>query len=442
MTDPLARPACVPGGTGFRLRETGDILPHRDSVKRASGRAFLSRPYAWQRIERRMEYTNSQMKLDQLIGYFNEKKINLIPPFQRGHVWKLPARQRLIKNIVNGRPIPAIFLYREAEGSKYIYNILDGKQRLETLLLFIGSSRTDVKINGARDYFYSHSVRKTVDFSIEHGNKKMTFKQLPPEVVRDFREYAIPTIEISLDQESSLDEIINLFVDINQQGVRVNRFEIIRAIGRENPLLQSVLNLIAIKQKRREDIFYKQKKTVFTTVMRRLQIVRSMEQSSLMVDRMWERLFEIVLFGRTNRHRLPSQVLKSFIGGKVVEEEGGRISPRELKKLRTVFSFLADCYARSDLGQSRLATDQVHFYTMITSLLTSDLLLPQGRVVPDKNALREKLRTFAKIIRRGQGPKKLLEPVRQYRRASSRQTTTTAQRQMRQERFIEIINAL
>ncbi len=40
----------------------------------------------------RMQYTNSEMKLDQLIGYFNERKINLIPPFQSGHVWKLNSR--------------------------------------------------------------------------------------------------------------------------------------------------------------------------------------------------------------------------------------------------------------------------------------------------------------------------------------------------------------
>jgi hypothetical protein len=40
------------------------------------------------------------MKLDQLIGYFNSRKINLAPPFQRGHVWDLKDRQRLLENMV------------------------------------------------------------------------------------------------------------------------------------------------------------------------------------------------------------------------------------------------------------------------------------------------------------------------------------------------------
>ena len=71
-----------------------------------------------------MLYENTQIKLDALIGYFNERKINLSPVFQRGRAWKLPMRQELIKNIVRHRPIPAIFLYKEeADGAKYSYNM-------------------------------------------------------------------------------------------------------------------------------------------------------------------------------------------------------------------------------------------------------------------------------------------------------------------------------
>lgn len=56
-----------------------------------------------------MHYSNSQMKIDRLIGYFNGKKINLIPPFQGGMFGILSDRQRLLENMVTGRPIPAIF---------------------------------------------------------------------------------------------------------------------------------------------------------------------------------------------------------------------------------------------------------------------------------------------------------------------------------------------
>jgi uncharacterized protein with ParB-like and HNH nuclease domain len=83
-----------------------------------------------------MKYVNREMKIDQIVGYFNEKKINLIPPFQRGTVWPITFRRKLIQNMVQARPIPAIFLYKQEAGDKLSYNILDGKQRLESLILF------------------------------------------------------------------------------------------------------------------------------------------------------------------------------------------------------------------------------------------------------------------------------------------------------------------
>ena len=63
-----------------------------------------------------MKYQNLDMKIDQFVAYVNSDKINLIPSFQRGHVWNLPTRRRLIANVMKGRPIPAIFLYKEASG--------------------------------------------------------------------------------------------------------------------------------------------------------------------------------------------------------------------------------------------------------------------------------------------------------------------------------------
>ena len=277
-----------------------------------------------------MDYNNSQMKLDQLIGYFNEKKINLIPPFQRGHVWKLSARKRLMQNIVAGEPIPAIFLYKEPDGSKYTYNILDGKQRLESLLLFIGSRRLDVKIDAVKSYFYSKREKEAVDFWISIDGKKKTFKDLSEEIVRDFREYAIPTIEINLDEGTTLDEVINLFVDINQQGEKVNRFDIVKAIGRENQLLSSVFSLLAEQQKRKEDIFFKKKSTVFTRVLQRLATVENVEGANQKVDRMWERLVEFVLFCRTSKHRSPGQILKSFIRS-TGDDEKSKITTGDLE---------------------------------------------------------------------------------------------------------------
>ena len=125
-----------------------------------------------------MNYKNIDMKLDQFIQYVNDDKINLIPPFQRGHVWSLPTRRKLISNVVQGRPIPAIFLYREKSGEKYAYNILDGKQRLESLILFVGNKRSSLQVRDVAKYFFAIKVRETANFQIDLGGQKQGLAEL------------------------------------------------------------------------------------------------------------------------------------------------------------------------------------------------------------------------------------------------------------------------
>ena len=130
-----------------------------------------------------MNYRNAEMKIDQLVSYLNEEKINLAPPFQRGHVWQIKTRRRLLENIVSGKPIPAIFLYKEASGSKYSYNILDGKQRLESLILYIGNSRPDFKINNWDRYFVDRNERKDANYPIILKGNKVHFTNLSEDLV-------------------------------------------------------------------------------------------------------------------------------------------------------------------------------------------------------------------------------------------------------------------
>jgi hypothetical protein len=384
-----------------------------------------------------MIYRNSEIKIDQLVSYLNDEKINLNPAFQRGHVWSIGIRRQLLKNIVQGRPIPAIFLYKEASGSRYSYNILDGKQRIESLILFIASERADLSIPKWQRYFFSKHDRKDADFFIALPAGKKKFVDLDESVVRDFREYAIPTIEINLTDDSSLDEIINLFVDINQQGVPVNRFDIVKAMGQKNALLRSVFELIAREETRGQDVYYKLKNNEFSFVLKRLTIIDNLVDDNSQVDRMWERLLEIALFQRTKTHRKPVEVLKSFIS---LRERQGRIKNKEVDPLRTVFRFLRGAYKHSELSQTPLATDQTHFYIMVTSLISSDLL---AKI--ENEDLTDRLTMFGEmIIGRMPLPKNrtLRSMIRDYLELSTKQTTDASRRREREEKFVEIIRQL
>jgi hypothetical protein len=198
-----------------------------------------------------------------------------------------------------------------------------------------------------------------------------------------------------------------------------------------------------MEQQRQQDRYYKQKDNAYTRVLQRLQRVQKAGENNQRVDRMWERLVEIALFVRTGAHRQPDQVLKAFIK-KTDEVDTAELSAAELGKLRRCFYFLDKCYEATDLGDSRLAGDLPHFYTMTTSLLGSDLLEADG-AAPDYPKLRKKLRAFAKLLPDNASPptsKAIATAAEEYKRAATKQTTHPGQRKIRQERFLEIMDAL
>jgi len=297
-----------------------------------------------------MKYENTEMKVEEMVSSFNAGKINLIPPFQRGSVWSLNMRRRLIVNMIKQRPIPAIFLYREPAGSKFSYNILDGKQRLETLILFIGDKRSDIRINKVADYFFKKTARDEQGFSvsIESGSTKMvTFANLKDELVRDFREFKIATIEIDLDSEDdpvSMDEIINLFIDINTYGKKVKRFDIVKTMA-QDPLLKQALQLIARREVRKgKSVYFKAIDSDAVYVLKRLNVVTKASDPNAKVDRMWERLTEIVLFSQKPKHRAPTEILKGFINAR---STGGRLEKLTKEQLRRCEMSSCTCAKRT-----------------------------------------------------------------------------------------------
>jgi hypothetical protein len=75
--------------------------------------------------------------VDQLV----RENIQLNPRFQRRDAWNIIRKSRFIESIILGFPIPQIVLAsNEKERGKFI--VLDGKQRLLTILQFYGKSET------------------------------------------------------------------------------------------------------------------------------------------------------------------------------------------------------------------------------------------------------------------------------------------------------------
>lgn len=331
-----------------------------------------------------MKFRNREMTIESIVQSFNAGKISIIPSFQRRTVWKLKDRQKLVRNILRERPIPAVFLYKEQDGSKVVYNILDGKQRLETLILFVAGSRPkELKVDAAGDYFKNNPALEEMGFGVRVQNPQdalVTFRDLTSDQVARFREYPIATIEIDMHSDENpvpLNELIDLFIDINSSGKLVSRFEMVRAMKR-TALFDQALKMVGRRRAHaKKSEYYKPASTDAAFVMQRLQYVSSADGYSAKVDRMWERITELVLFVNTGKHRSPAGVLKGFISARedgVPNPDHKAMPAAKMKKLERVFEALAKAYRGfPDVPKSRLATDQPYFYTMITTLVTTDL---------------------------------------------------------------------
>jgi len=387
-----------------------------------------------------MDYKNTEIKLEALVTYFSQERINLNPVFQRGSVWVEKDRRELIKNIVLRRPIPAIFVYKDdnSSGSAYKYNVLDGKQRLESLLLFIGYDRQDFKVDTWAKYIPVGDLRSQFNFSAPLGvnGKLLTLKQLDPVVVRDLRDYMIPMIEIEFNENTSLDELINLFVDINQKGAKVTRLQIVRALKTGDPFLKDAYGLVAQKQKRHQAQLVKKKDTDYAFVLSRLQIVANAPNTDQKADRMWERMFELALFARSKKHRKPAEILKSFINGP--NEPTPKISKSEHVALKRAFEFLAFAY-RKGVAVTRFATDQTHFYTLATTLIGTDILKHYS-----KSYLTQSILDFDALLSKPSDWKVpgLPKLLKSYQETSAKQTSDSARRAERQRILVDAIEIL
>ncbi|MEG1314023.1 MAG: DUF262 domain-containing protein [Bacilli bacterium] len=82
-----------------------------------------------------MQITPSDPDIATIYGRIKKNKLDLQPNFQRGEVWGLQKKQRLIDSILRGWHVPPIHIVQPKEG--VIQEVLDGQQRLAAIRDFM-----------------------------------------------------------------------------------------------------------------------------------------------------------------------------------------------------------------------------------------------------------------------------------------------------------------
>ena len=108
-------------------------------------------------MKRTMQRRPSTQDLSWLFDLHRNGQLNLDPPYQRRSVWTRGDRQFFLDTIFRNYPSPAIFLHKTIEDDgKPVYHVVDGKQRTQTILDFVGDhlriskSYGDVRLNGKK----------------------------------------------------------------------------------------------------------------------------------------------------------------------------------------------------------------------------------------------------------------------------------------------------
>ena len=154
-----------------------------------------------------MERRITTQDISWFLDIFKNKQLDLTPPYQRRSVWTRKDKLFYLDTIFKGYPCPAIFLHKDLDPDTGIttYHVVDGKQRLETILDFAQN-----KLSMPKDHHDGELL----------GNK---FKDLSTDYKKKFWNYVISVDQLDIIEESVVDEV---FDRLNRNSRKLERQEL------------------------------------------------------------------------------------------------------------------------------------------------------------------------------------------------------------------------
>ena len=165
-----------------------------------------------------LKTTKTIFTVSQFLDWSRQGTLNLSPIFQRRPVWKKPAKSLLIDTVIRGYPLPIILLrqVQDLENLTMHMEVVDGQQRLRTLLAYIDSSCLD-DFSEAND---AVTILKT--HNSQFANKP--FSGLTDDAKELLLNYELST---HIFPNTTGDELVyRLFARLNSTGLSLNPQEI------------------------------------------------------------------------------------------------------------------------------------------------------------------------------------------------------------------------
>ncbi|WP_396637836.1 DUF262 domain-containing protein [Maribacter sp. R77961] len=162
----------------------------------------------------------SRSSIDDIVRTMQRRRFLIRPSYQRQEVINPTKASSIIESILLDIKLPPIFVFKRSDG---INEVIDGQQRLLTILGFIGEKYLGENNELTVSKNHSFSLRK-LRILKELDSKK--FNQLTEEQQGKILDFQLYIIEIDENQNPHFDPI-DLFIRLNDKPypIRVNSFE-------------------------------------------------------------------------------------------------------------------------------------------------------------------------------------------------------------------------
>lgn len=157
---------------------------------------------------------NMSMSIGEVLSLYRDSDLNLQPEYQRLYRWEDTQKTKFLESILLGIPLPPIFVAQDETG---VWNVVDGLQRLSTIL----------EITGELKNLDNTSIAPPLTFT---SCKKipalegLTWNDLPPDTKRIIRRSRL-NFNIILT-ENSIYAQYELFQRLNTSGERLSAQEV------------------------------------------------------------------------------------------------------------------------------------------------------------------------------------------------------------------------
>lgn len=141
------------------------------------------------------------------IEWHENQLLDLSPKFQRRSVWTRAAKSFLIDTVLRGKPMPKVLLTQDLVGKKNVRTVIDGQQRIRTILEFVSDGFTVLAAHNT-----AHSGR--------------VFSALDEETQGVILQYELG---VDLLYSVSLADMLDIFARINTYSVTLNTQEKLNA---------------------------------------------------------------------------------------------------------------------------------------------------------------------------------------------------------------------